>query len=260
MIKKHPLTHISVPTTFFRAIGLGLLLTATMVQPAFSDSISTDRPDFTEGTHTVSPRTLQCENGLTFSSDLSNSYGELLLRWGLLEGIELRLGLPDLLTEENEPGAFSDTGLGLKFHLFTPEAPGWVPESSLIIETPLPTGTTRFRLSDTQQQAKLCLNWDSGSTWEVGANLMYGQVGIDENRFGQFSSSAVFGVGLSDIWGIFLETYGFFPGDLSGKPAINFDAGLTALVSDDIQLDIRIGKEVDGASFFGLGTAFRLKL
>src|SRR3954447_23328722 len=78
---------------------LGLLWTAPLVAQDFSglpEPLNTDRPDFTEGTATVPAGHYQLEGGYTFTrqgTDDSQSLGELLLRIGVNDRVEARLGI-----------------------------------------------------------------------------------------------------------------------------------------------------------------------
>ena len=96
---------------------LVLFLTAT---PAIAQPIATDRPDFTESTEVVLERRLQVEAGATIHSDAPAgvfSGPELLLRFGVLERLDLRLEAPSYVDDYAGPRGFGDAAMGVKVRL-----------------------------------------------------------------------------------------------------------------------------------------------
>ncbi|MBC7806493.1 MAG: transporter, partial [Akkermansiaceae bacterium] len=80
------------------------------------------------------------------------------------------------------------------------------------------------------------------------------------DQFGEVSSSLSFGFGLSDRTGAYLEYFGFYPAG-RGRDDSNFlDTGVTHLLSNDLQLDARVGKGLSTNRddyFLGAGASVR---
>lgn len=119
--------------------------------------IETDRPDFTEASSLVPAGRIQLESGYTFFLDNNNglrsiahSFPEWLLRVGLSEYFELRLGWyylvqnnfdrPTGIRETIEGG--TDMYVGTKVKLT--EQHGWWPEWACNIQGTVPTGVRPF--------------------------------------------------------------------------------------------------------------------
>jgi len=109
----------------FGLLGLGPLASATSAtaQGRQADPLSTDRPDFTEAASTVAKGRVQVEGGYTFAREgdvEAHVLGELLVRIGVLDFAELRLGVPNYLFVESQDGRDSgldDSFLGVKLKL-----------------------------------------------------------------------------------------------------------------------------------------------
>ena len=69
------------------------------------------------------------------------------------------------------------------------------------------------------------------------------------------------GIGLTDRWGAFVETYAILP-EGSRPDELFVNGGVTFLTSDDFQLDARVGSAVAGNSwpnmFAGIGASWRI--
>ncbi|MCZ6506947.1 MAG: hypothetical protein O7A04_02700, partial [Acidobacteria bacterium] len=77
-----------------------------------AQELITDRPDFTESAVVVPAGSIQIEGGLTWVDD-GGSQGtlsgpEILLRWGLGDRFELRIGLPDYVEPRRGPSGVGD--------------------------------------------------------------------------------------------------------------------------------------------------------
>ena len=107
------------------------LLTCSLLAGSLSaqtdNEVQPDRPDHSEGTSVLSPRSLQIEWGIGASSGYHNM--GLMLRYGLVPDLELRL---EGLLQRPHRGAVqvSDLTLSSKLALFSGD--GWIPAMTLV--------------------------------------------------------------------------------------------------------------------------------
>lgn len=245
-----------------------LLLPFAATPPASAqsgvDPLVTDRPDFTESTNVVAPGWVQVEAGYTFSREgelESHTAGELLVRVGLLQALELRLGLNSFVWIDApalEDDGFSDTELGLKLGLWEPGSATDAPSVALLLLTSLPTGAEGFGEDELQPTAKLAAGWDLSERIAVGSNLNFTLASDAGDRFGELGGSLALGLGLTERSGGYVEYFGFVRDGRSNAGFLN--GGFTYLVTPDLQLDARAGLGLDGPEpdyFVGAGFAWR---
>jgi hypothetical protein len=83
----------------------------------------------------------------------------------------------------------------------------------------------------------------------------------DGERFAEPSASVALGIGLTDRLGAFVEYFGFYPSGRSNEADTHYaDGGLTWLLTQDLQLDARIGFGLNDDAddvFVGAGFAVR---
>lgn len=231
----------------------------------------TDRPDQTESSTVVPYHSLQIETGFLQKNDKVGdvehrafAYNTTLLRYGLLENFELRLGLEYLGEEEKYQNADSvSTTSGLSpvytgFKVKIADEDGWKPEIAFLGGLVLPftaqddfkpeytSADIRFSFAHTLSE-KLSLGYNLGAEWD-------GETAIP----GYFYSLAL-GIGLTDKLGMFVEGYGLLPE--KGNSEHLFDAGFTYLLTPNFQLDISGGigiNEYATDNFLSVGFTYRL--
>lgn len=234
--------------------------------PAHAEPISTDRPDFTESASAVPDGRVQLEAGYTYTQrdgDLAeHAAGEVLLRLGLGPGFELRAQLPSFVyaAGEDDEAGLSDAGLGFKLELCGQEGPR--PALAVIAGLSLPTGSDPFSADSVIPEATLAWSYDLDERFSVGGNFNLAIPEDEEgDRFAEPSASVALGIGLTERLGSYVEYFGFYPG-ISGDGADTHyaDAGLTYLITPDLQLDARIGAGLNDEAddlFAGAGVAVR---
>jgi hypothetical protein len=234
-----------------------------------AEPLVTDRPDFTESPETVAPGRFQLEAGYTFTrrgDDKQHALGELLLRIGLWQQIELRLGGNSYVWLDSPDGdadGFEDLSLGVKIKLLEGSERFELtrPTVGVIIATTLPTGADDIGEDEPQPEFVLAMAWDLSERFSLGSNLNYAYASEDGDRFHQFSGSLVLGYQLTERWGTYIEYFGFVPESDDGPNTSFFNGGFTYLINDDLQLDARIGVGAfNGRSpdyFTGAGVSWR---
>lgn len=255
---------------------LGLfVLTAPLAAQDLSglpESLVTDRPDFTESTSTVPPGHFQLEGGFTFTrigDEESQSLGELLLRVGTGERWEARFGIGSYgRIDPGIPGidaikGYEDPFVGFKVRL-TEEDPDLLPPGhpamALLFHTSVPVGDDELTSDEWQPETKLALSWDLTERLSLASNVNYAYLADAGEWFHQWGGSLTAGFSLTDRLGMYVEGFGFSKESADGSSTSYVNSGLTFLLSNDLQLDARIGAGLDDPHpnwFAGLGAAVR---
>jgi Putative MetA-pathway of phenol degradation len=242
--------------------------------PSREDPLASDRPDFTEASCTVGKGVRQLEMGYTFTYDddgttrvNAHSVPEFLLRAGVLaEWLELRVGW-NYAFETTESGGESeslegseDLYVGLKLGLTQQQ--GILPEMALMPQMTIPLGT-----SFTSNRVLPGVNWLYG--WEINdflstagstqVNLALDDLTSDE--YVEVAQSWTVGYSLGERMGAYTEWFVFIPaGAESARTQHYLDGGLTYSVTNDLQLDVRVGKGISSTAddfFSGAGAVVR---
>jgi hypothetical protein len=253
-----------------RSVQVGLLVLALAglhARPLVGQPgapLVTDRPDFTESALTVPRRDVQLESGYTFTraeGGNEHALGEILLRIGLLDHVEARIGLGSYAWVEasgDDPSGFEDPSLGIKAVLAREETAGVA--AALLAGSSAPVGDDDLGEDDWQPEVKLAVSRGLSEVVALAANAGYARASEDGEGFDQGSASLSLGMGLSDRWGAYGEAYGTFPATRSGDDEAVLNGGFTFLVHPLLQLDARAGAGLTDAApdfFVGLGIARR---
>lgn len=238
---------------FIALNSLGFSQTDT-TDPRNAVPLVTDRPDATEAPSTVAPGMLHVETGALYESFESNNiknesfaYNTTLLRLGLLDNLELRVGWDFVEGQTSVNGSrlpnvssgLNPLLLGTKVNIT--EAEGWLPEIGLIGHLFLPftagadnrpeTTGVDFRFSFSHHlNAKSNLSYNLGAQWR------------DDSTEATYIYTLSYGYSIADIIGAYVEVYGDFPED--SKANHLWDAGLAYLISNDLQLDATVGSSI----------------
>lgn len=255
------------------AIALSLLVAALGRANTAVPELVTDRPDQTESSETVRPGFAQFEFGWTHREDddgldiTSDSLPETLIRLGVTDVLELRVGFDGYIWEDTD-GVGTDEGagdaeIGVKWKLW--EEAGRRPQTAILAGTSLPTGQDPLSSERFDPSLRLACSHTLSETLSFGYNL----AGLwttkedsrgDRDTTASIAYSVVLGIALSEQTGTFVEFFGDAP-TTSGKPANSLDAGLTHLLADNLQLDVLGGvglSETADDWFVGAGVVWRL--
>jgi len=243
-----------------------------------TQSMETDRPDFTEGTQTVQSGHAQLEVGYTYIYDdedsvkvESHSVPETLLRIGLMTDLELRLAWGGYAFEETQidtPAGRQEsdidgaTDISVGFKHFMYDQDGWLPNLSLILELGLPVGSDEFTADDVESAGKILWAYDVNDETGVAGNLNLASVEGEVERYIEVSSSLALAHSITDEVGVYVEYYGFYPAEsIEPETTENYvNGGFTYGVTENLQLDIRAGFGINKAAddfFTGVGVSFR---
>lgn len=248
------------------ALGQAMPALAQDGWSGLEDSLSADRPDFTEGTGIIPRGHVQVEGGTTLTrvEDVDiHTLGELLVRFGIGERSEGRIGLGSYTRIDDglqEISGFEDPTVELKIR-FTEEAgelaPGQ-PAVALILGTTVPAGDQELTSDEWAPAAVFAFGWDL-DRFSVGANLG-GSYEAGDDRFVQAFGSLTGGFSVTDRLGTYLEWYGFSEEAKDGPSTHYVNGGISFLINDDLIVDARIGTGLNDADpdwFAGVGGAIR---
>lgn len=253
------------------AIGADAEATAAQTTEVSAETVPaliTDRPDFTESGVTVPRGMWQLEFGYTFTREpgvKTHEPGEALLRVGLNERVELRLGLGGFTRVSGAGDAVSgrsDTSIGAKISLLTAgESGSSRPDLAIIVQTDLPSGSSTLRQDQPAFGFTLAAGRDLTERLSLGVNAGYLRNTDDQDqRFDQATGSIALGYSLTETVGAYLEAFAFSATSAAGDASSFVNAGLTLLLSQQLQLDARAGHGLNGhgSDFFaGLGASIR---
>ncbi|HEY0514584.1 MAG TPA: transporter [Thermoanaerobaculia bacterium] len=256
-----------------------LAITAPLVAPlaaqdlsGLKEPISPDRPNFTNSPDTVAPGHFQLETGYTFTRKgpvKDSSLGELLLRYGLDERCEARLGLSSYhWTDTGVPGerrisGFQDPFVEVKVRLNDAEAErraAGVPAMGLLVQTTIPVGARALTSDAWQPRATLAFLWNLTKSVSLGSNLGCAYLADSGERFTQCFASLSAGVQMNDKTNAFFEGLTFSKESARGSSTQYLDTGVSYSVSNDLQLDVRVGAGLNSPRpnwFTGLGASVR---
>jgi len=252
-------------------LSISLFLTQLIRGQDIKTDLVTDRPDQTESSFTVPLKSLQIETGFIMEIDktdlfsqISYAYNSTLLRYGLLENLELRLGIEymgDKITNRLNDDTYRLAGfspLYTGFKLKVTEENGLKPEIAFLggLVLPFTAGNEykpdysganiRFAFSHTLTD-RISIGYNLGAEWD-------GETAIP----GYFYSFAT-GIGISDKLGGFIESYGLILEN--GYKEHMLDAGFTYLLIQNLQFDLSGGIGINNNapdSFISFGLSYRI--
>jgi hypothetical protein len=252
-------------------VGAALSLSACFAaqpMPESRPALISDRPDFTEATAIVDPKRVQVEMGQTITRDgtlRETTVGEVLIRAGLADGIELRVS-PNSWLRASEGGTVTsglqDANIGFKIRLLEgSEDPSWRPELSVITHTTVPTGAAAFRAPRLQPEIKLLAAWPLSERVALSSNVNVSRPVDGGRAFTEYAGSLSLGVAMNDRVAGYIEGFGFAPQDGSDTVNRYLNGGFTYLLSPDVQFDIRAGvgptRSLSKTHFYGIGLVVR---
>lgn len=240
------------------------------------EPIETDRDSFTPATTTVGKDRLVIESAYSFLENRgtfeTHSFPELLVRYGLTENLELRLGWNyevggngNEISGSQGDELFSRPGLeresrityGVKVALTRQKE--WLPTSALIVQGFTPTSGDA---TATQMVATYAFGWELFEKWKLDAAIRYGTASELEDRFSIWAPSIVLKIPVGERVNIHAEYFGIFAAD-SGADFVRhyISPGVHFLLTDDLELGVRLGWGLNdqSARFFvnaGVGARF----
>lgn len=246
------------------------------VLPLNAQEMVTDRPDQTESSSTVPKKTLQWENGFSFESNTAEYRGEItyyrnlginhtLLRYGLLNKLELRLGA-DLMrkTVESEipeevQSEIDLEPLNIGFKVQLTEEARLIPELAILSHVVFPALSTLNEKNEPMPDITLAGSLNPREWASLGLNFGFRWPDFSFSQANLFYSFVI-GLSHGQKLGSFWELYGYRD-YYYAIDDLRADAGITYLLKPNFQLDLSAGlgiTEVSPDFFIGFGFSWRI--
>ncbi len=256
-----PSSRLARPTVRIAMVTLLALLAtlpvAAQVAPPTAPLV-TDRPDYTESPLAVPAGMLQLEGGLSYATTSAFNTlaaGELLVRYGLMDRLEVRLGVPSFLSMD-DPGdtnGFSDASVGVKYQL-GPTLSGW--DVAVIGALSLPTGDAAFSSDRLDPSALVTAGRAVNERVSMSGQIRGAIVGPGNDSI--LESSLSTGFGLSSGLNGFVEALARFQDGIDTGLQLNL--GVTSLIRPAFQLDVYTGFGLtDTMPDFLIGAGFAIR-
>ncbi len=224
-----------------------------------AETIAPDRPGAGESSSVMAPGFAQIETGIKTFDDANaengTEYGGTVVRFGVIEDWELRLGWGGHLDSEPVSGS-KDGLLGFKYSICSGGDTVKQPEMALIVQSTVPIGDSDITSDKFDPTFLLASTHTLTDAFSLSYNLGIG-VGTSEKEDGSLTtlSSGIYtlalGYSATDQLSFFAEIFG--QAGLSAKDApTSFDCGVAYLVNDNSQLDLSVGAALnsDAEDFF----------
>jgi hypothetical protein len=233
-------------------------------------ALITDRPDATESPTAVPKGFLQVETGGFYESFEENSvktenftYNTTLVRYGLLDNLELRLGWNFIEGQtsingkklDNVTSGFDPLLLGFKTTIS--EEKGAMPEIGFLGHIYLPfSASTDYRPETTGVDFRFSFAHTLSEKSSIAYNI--GATWGNDSPEAAYIYTVAYGYSITDKIGAYAEVYGDFPED--NKANHLWDAGLTYLINKNVQLDATVGSSITKGQdlLLSAGISFRI--
>ncbi|MFN0199587.1 MAG: transporter [Planctomycetaceae bacterium] len=251
-------------------------LEAEVEEEEDEEELETDRDSFTPATTTVGTGFSVVESSYSFIDNRSvaetHSFPELIVRYGVSERIELRLGwnyevggTGDVVSGNEGGEDFLGGGLeresqalyGFKAAVTRQEA--WLPQSAVILQAYTPTSGES---TVTDIVAAYVAGWELTNGWRLDSSMRYGTEHGPEDAFNQWAPSVVVRAPLTEQWNAHVEYFGIFSSGAENDVSRSFiSPGTHYLITSNLELGIRVGWGIsnDAPNFFsnaGVGWRF----
>jgi hypothetical protein len=236
-------------------------------EEAEEDEIETDRDSFTPATSTAAWHRLIVESAWTFIDNRSvpetHSLPELLVRYGVNDWLELRLGWNYEVggagnpVSGNVPSDFA-SGAELErasrvlygFKAWLSRQDEWLPESALLVQGFTPTSG---EATITDLSATYVFGWTLANRWVWDSAIRYSTSSLEEDRFNVWAPSTVLKIPLGEWWKAHVEYFGVFTEGREDESVQHFfSPGVHYLIHPDLEVGIRVGWGLneEAANFF----------
>ncbi|TVQ64979.1 MAG: transporter [Phycisphaerales bacterium] len=226
-----------------------------------------DRPDGTESVQTVPRGRTQIETGYTYTTNKDrgerehrHEAPEILVRFGLVDNVELRLEWPGYVWTDSDGRSSADGadfGVGMKVTLHDDADDPF--RYGVLFGATFPTGGGEATEGDVVPELLLLLSYDLTDRLEIASNLRIDAPISDRGRYLGFGATLALGYELTERVGVYAEYYGFYGASKVG-PEHYANTGATYLINDNLQLDARIGAGLNDRAddlFVGAGVIVR---
>ena len=211
--------------------------------------IETDRNSFTFARMTAGADRLIIESSYSFidlhGEKIKNSFPELLMRYGIGDRFELRLGWNYETGRERKPdagniagffGANAEQQMFYGFKAALTRQSGWVPGSAFLVQGHTPTGGPQ---TATQLRTGYVLGWRLPNRWDVDAGFRFGTDTDEGHPYVMWAPSAVVKIPLTPSERLFthLEYFSIITSGKAEDTALHFiDTSLHYLITPNMEI------------------------
>jgi hypothetical protein len=167
-------------------------------RPGWPQTSTTDR-DWWDRLGGLARGRVQIEGGYVYTFDRvsgarvsEHALPDLLLRVGLTERLEIRIGWPGWVWTRIEGEGTSeetlDPNVGLMLDLW--EQQGWRPQTAILAAVPVTLEGDPFALDSLQPLAELLYLWHLGERWTIGGTTALALFDLEGDRFVQLEQTA----------------------------------------------------------------------
>ena len=258
----------------FALVACILLGSEACAQPEWPGrkELETDRDSFTFAPTTAGSGASIVEASYSFLDNRngpeSHSFPEVLLRRGVGEKFEIRLGFN---YEAGGPGTVSGSEFGGEDiqienesrilyggKLETTEQDGWLPRSAAVFQGYTP-------VSGPSSQSTLVVGeswgWKFANGWEWTSAMRYGTGFEEEDAFNQWAPSSVVKVPVGERWNVHAEYFGIFSSGKEIPLNIQYASlGGHVLATENLEVGLRFGWGLNATTpnfFSNVGVGWR---
>lgn len=159
----------------------------------------------------------QLEGGYSYLHDSAggstwtqHAVPDILLRFGLTDRLELRLGWPGYVSNNTDDPTIDsgftgtlDPNVGLLYDLW--EQHGWMPQTAVLASLPISLGGNPFALDSLQPLAELMYSWQTGDRTAITGRSGLAIFDTAGDNYTQFRQSLSLDVILNERWGSFVS-------------------------------------------------------
>jgi len=211
--------------------------------------VETDRNSFTFARMTAGAGRLIIESSYSFidlsGEKIKNSFPELLMRYGIGDWFELRLGWNYESGRERKPdagniagffGANAEQQIFYGFKAALTRQSGWVPATAFLAQGHTPTGGAQ---SVTQLRTGYVLGWRLPNRWDVDAGFRFGTDNDEGRPYVMWAPSAVLKIPLTRSERLFthVEYFSIITNGKSEDTAMHFvDTALHYRITPNMEI------------------------
>lgn len=238
--------------------------------------LETDRDAFTPAVTTAGAGLTIVESSYSFIDNRrvaeTHSFPELLVRHGITDRIELRLGwnyevggAGDVVSGNDGGEVFEGSRLERESNLLygakiaLTEQLDWLPKSCVILQGFTPTSGPA---PATDVVAAYVFGWELANRWRLDSSIRYGTEHEHTDALNAWAPSVVLRIPVTEKWNIHAEYFGIYTqGSANEVSRAFFSPGTHYLITPNLELGVRIGWGLtdDAPHFFantGIGWRF----
>jgi hypothetical protein len=226
-----------------------------------AEELETDRDSFTPATTIAGRGLFILESAYSFLDNRgfkeSHSFPETILRFGLTDRVELRLGWnAEIGGGGNEITGSAGKGdpfeslnrvereytisYGMKFRVN--DQVGWWPRSILIVQGFTPTGGSVGTSTATALIVTYAAGWVFPNRWQFDTSIRYGLDSEKRDRFSEWAPSAVLRVPITEKLATHIEYFGIFTTGKERNATQHFiSPGVRYLITPNLEVGVRVG-------------------